>query len=58
MPMRWWEGEEDHGNRFVASVAGMGGCAKIAFADVNGTWTDHGVCVMDSYAPDPRSVSL
>jgi N4-gp56 family major capsid protein len=58
MPMRWWEGEEDDGNRYVASVAGMGGAAKISFNDINGVWTDHGIAVVDSYAPDPRFVRI
>lgn len=58
VPMSWWEGEEDDGNRKVASVSGMGGLGKIAFTDVNGTYTDHGIAVVDSYAPNPQYVRL
>lgn len=58
MPMRWHEQKADHDNRVEASVAGMGGAAKIAFNDANGVYTDHGVAVVDSYAPDPRFVTL
>src|SRR5690606_28698261 len=56
--MRWWEERIDHGNAWEASVAGIGGCSKLRFADSNGVDTDHGVMVIDSYAPDPRRVKV
>ncbi|MGH8570473.1 MAG: DUF4043 family protein, partial [Gammaproteobacteria bacterium] len=58
MHMRWWEEVTDHGATYEASVAGMGGCAKLRFADANGVDTDHGVMVLDSVAPDPRKVKI
>lgn len=48
----------DHGNAVEMSMAAMGGCSKIRFAPlVSGTPTDtdHGVAVVDSYAPAPNS---
>lgn len=54
--MRWHEEKTDHGNTWEASVAGIGGCSKLRFRDSNGVDTDHGVMVIDSYAPDPRSI--
>ena len=56
--MRWWEEQTDHGNTWEASVAGIGGCAKLRFQDANGVDTDHGIMVLDSYAPDPRYITV
>lgn len=56
--MRWWEEQIDHGNAWEASVAGIGGCAKLRFRDSNEVDTDHGVMVIDSYAPDPRRIKV
>lgn len=55
---RWFEGKEDDDNTFVASISGMGGISKLSFSDVNDVYTDHGVYVIDSYAPDPRTVVI
>lgn len=56
--MRWWEERTDHGNTWEGSVAGIGGCAKLRFKDSDGYDTDHGVYVIDSYAPDPQFVKV
>ena len=58
IPMNWYEGKEDHDNVLVASASAIGGTAKVSFKDTNGVHTDHGVVVLDSYAPDPRTVRL
>ena len=47
----WNEEETDHGNTVEISVASMGGVSKLRFTGSDGTLTDHGVMVMDSYAP-------
>lgn len=47
----WHEEESDHGNTVDISLAGMGGKAKLRFADADGTVNDHGVITVDSYAP-------
>lgn len=52
----WSEEEVDHGNSIETVAAAMGGTAKIRFR-VNGVDTDHGVAVIDSYAPDPASTA-
>lgn len=54
--MRWYEGKEDDDNSYVASIAGMGGISKLSFNDSSDVHTDHGVMVLDSYAPDPRTI--
>lgn len=46
----WSEEEVDHGNSIEIVTAAMSGTAKIRFK-VNGVDTDHGVAVVDSYAP-------
>jgi N4-gp56 family major capsid protein len=54
----WNEEEVDHGNSVEVSMAAMGGCSKIRFApNLSGTATDtdHGVAVIDCYAPDPNT---
>lgn len=53
--MKWFEREvaEDHGASHEASVTGIGGAAKLRFRDASGVDTDHGVYVLDSYAPAP-----
>lgn len=56
--MRWWEELTDHGNTWEGSVAGIGGCSKLRFKDSDGVTTDHGVYVLDSYAPDPRYIKV
>lgn len=58
MHMRWHEEVTDHGSTYEASVAGMGGCSKLRFADANGVDTDHGVMVLDCVAPDPRKIKI
>lgn len=60
--MDWNEELTDHKNAVEISTATMGGCAKIRFKVINksdGTKidTDHGVAVIDSYAPDPQSAA-
>jgi N4-gp56 family major capsid protein len=54
----WNEESVDHGNSVEISMAAMGGCAKIRFKPLVSsvpTDTDHGVAVIDSYAPDPNT---
>lgn len=54
----WHEEESDHGNTLEISTAMMNGKAKVRFkVNVSGTLTDtdHGVMVIDSYAPDPKT---
>jgi N4-gp56 family major capsid protein len=47
----WNEELVDHKNSVEVSLAMMDGVAKTRFT-INGTLTDHGVAVIDSYAPD------
>lgn len=47
----WNEELVDHKNSVEVSLAMMEGAAKTRFT-INGTLTDHGVAVIDSYAPD------
>lgn len=58
----WNEEETDHKNSIEISTAMMGGCAKVRFrvtnkADGSKIDVDHGVAVIDSYAPDPQSAA-
>lgn len=46
----WHEELVDHENSVEVSLSQMDGCAKTRFS-INGTLTDHGVAVIDSYAP-------
>lgn len=50
----WSEEEVDHGNSIETVCSAMGGSAKVRFR-IDGVDTDHGVAVIDSYAPDPAS---
>ena len=52
----WSEKEVDHGNSIEIVSAAMGGTAKIRFK-IDGVDTDHGVAVVDSYAPDIASAA-
>ncbi len=52
----WSEVEVDHGNSIETVCAAMGGSAKVRFR-IDGVDTDHGVAVIDSYAPDPASAA-
>ncbi|WP_454731502.1 MULTISPECIES: N4-gp56 family major capsid protein [Cupriavidus] len=52
----WSEEEVDHKNSIEIVVGSMSGTAKIRFR-VDGVDTDHGVAVVDSYAPDPASAA-
>lgn len=56
----WHEELVDKENAVETSVAMMGGCAKNRFKVLSGGGTkdtDHGVAVVDSYAPDPNSAA-
>jgi hypothetical protein len=60
--MDWNEELTDHKNSVEISVSTMGGCGKVRFKVLNkmdGTKidNDHGVAVIDSYAPDPQSAA-
>jgi N4-gp56 family major capsid protein len=48
---------EDHNNSVEMSVSGIGGKAKVRF-NIDGAPVDHGVMVIDSYAPDPRTTNV
>lgn len=52
----WNEELTDHKNAVEVSLAMMEGTAKTRFT-INGTLTDHGVAVIDSYAPDLASAA-
>lgn len=52
----WNEELTDHKNAVEISLAMMGGTAKTRFS-INGVLTDHGVAVIDSYAPDLASAA-
>jgi len=52
----WNEELTDHKNAVEISLAMMDGVAKTRFS-INGTLTDHGVAVIDSYAPDLASAA-
>ncbi len=56
--MAWHEELTNHGNNYEASVSAVVGKKKFRFVSVEGEWVDHGVAVLDSYAPDPRSVTI
>lgn len=47
----WHEEVTDHGNVVEISTACMSGAAKVRFTGSNGLTEDHGVLVIDSYAP-------
>lgn len=55
------EEEVDHGNAIETSCAMMGGVSKTRFGVLNASNqsvdTDFGVCVIDSYAPDPNTAA-
>lgn len=57
MPFDWHEETTDHGAVQEASLAAMGGFAKLRFKTKAGKDFDHGIMTIDSYAPDPRLVS-
>ena len=54
--MSWHEEVTDHDNTLEASISSMGGFSKLRFRNKAGRDFDHGVMVLDSYAPDPRTV--
>lgn len=54
----WHEEETDHGNTLEASVSAMGGFSKLRFETRDGEHFDHGVAVVDSYAPDPHKITV
>lgn len=52
----WSEEKVDHGNSVEIVSSAMGGTAKVRFK-IDGVDTDHGVAVIDSYAPDPATAA-
>ena len=54
-PTRWSEKLMDHDNSVEIAAAQMDGKKKFRFTGTDGQITDFGVCVIDSYAPDPRA---
>lgn len=50
----WHEEDTDHKARDEISVSIMSGCKKMRFKTKAGRVFDHGVQVIDSYAPDPQ----
>lgn len=52
----WSEEKVDHGNSVETVASMMGGSAKVRFR-IDNVDTDHGVAVIDSYAPDPTSTA-
>jgi N4-gp56 family major capsid protein len=52
----WSEEEVDHRNSIETVCSAMGGSAKVRFR-IDDIDTDHGVAVIDSYAPDPASAA-
>lgn len=55
VPTKWYEGYENDDNRPVFSLQGIGGIFKLRFTH-NGVDWDHGVSIIDSYAPNPAKV--
>ncbi|MBF0339448.1 MAG: DUF4043 family protein [Magnetococcales bacterium] len=51
---RWYEGKTDHGSVLEASISSIGGFGKFRFKNARGQDYDHGVAVIDTYAPSPR----
>ncbi len=47
----WHEELTDHSNVLEVSTSAIGGCAKLKFTDSDGVENDHGIMVIDSYAP-------
>lgn len=56
--MSWHEEETDHGNTLEASISAIGGWSKLRFRDSTGYLRDHGIAVIDSTAPDPRTIKI
>lgn len=52
----WYEQMTDHDNQYEASVRTIMGVEKLRWADASGRVNDHGVMVIDSYAPAPHIV--
>ena len=50
-PVTYFEDMEDHGNVYVASARQVIGVSKLSHTDQYGVYRDHGVAVLDSYAP-------
>lgn len=56
-PMRWSEVMRDHDNTLEVGAAQMDGKRKMRFTGSDGSITDFGIAVLDSYAPDPNSTA-
>ena len=56
-PMDWEEEETDGKNALEIFGISVGGKAKVQFTGTDGTVTDFGVMVFDSYAPAPDSMA-
>jgi hypothetical protein len=56
-PFTWNEELTDHKSTTEVSIAMMEGTAKVRFS-INGALTDHGVAVVDSYAPQPGTAAF
>ena len=54
-PIYWSEKMLDHDDKLEISGKVMDGFGKFRFLQKDNKLTDHGVAVIDSYAPDPRS---
>lgn len=54
-PVRWTEVLRDHGNSIEIGGGMIDGKKKLRFTGTDGAISDYGVCVIDSYAPEPKS---
>lgn len=57
LPTDWYDGTENDGRRPVFSLQGIAGISKLRFRDRAGVDWDHGVTVIDSYAPNSAKVA-
>lgn len=56
VPTDFYEGFINDGREYVSSLAGIGGIFKLRFRSQEDEDIDHGVTVMDCYAPNPELV--
>lgn len=56
VPVDFYEGKINDGRMYVSSLGGIGGVGKLRFESQEGVDIDHGVTVIDCYAPNPQKV--
>ena len=56
VPTDFYEGYINDGREYVSSLGAIGGVFKTRFESQEGEDIDHGITVMDCYAPNPKKV--